>query len=52
LNPDTLRVVYFVYLHSVLQYGIIFWGNSARVHEVFKLQKRRVALMSGVGPKS
>ena len=25
-NPDTLPMVYFAYFHSVLQYGIIFWG--------------------------
>ena len=38
LNMDTLRVVYFAYFHSVLQYGI-FWGNSTHAHQVFKLQK-------------
>ena len=51
LNPDTLRMVYFVYFHSVLQYGIIFWGNSTLVHQVFKLQKRTVRVMSDVGPR-
>ena len=52
LNPDTLRMVYFAYFHLVLQYGIIFWGNSIHVHQVFKLQKRVVRLMSGVGLRS
>jgi len=27
LNPDILRMVYFAYFHSVLQYEIIFWAN-------------------------
>jgi len=37
--------------HSVLQYGTIFSGNSTHVHQVFKLQKRLVGVMSGVGPR-
>ena len=52
LNLDILCMVYFAYFHLVLQYGIIFWGNSAHVHQVFKLQKRVVRVMSGVGPRS
>ena len=40
LNLSILHVVYFVYFHSVFQYGIIFWGNSTHVHQVFKLQKK------------
>ena len=42
-------MVYYAYFHSILQYGIIFWGNSTRVHTVFRLQKRVVRVMSGVG---
>jgi len=42
-------MVYFAYFHSVFQYGIIFWGNSAHVHQV---QKGVVRVMSGVGPRS
>ena len=39
LNLDTVRIVYFAYFHSVLRYGVIFWGNSTHAHQVFKLQK-------------
>jgi len=52
LNPDILHMVYSAYFHLVLQYGIIFWGNSTHAHQVFKLQKRVVRIMSGVGPRS
>jgi hypothetical protein len=43
---------YFAHFHSVLQYGIIFSGNSTHVHQVFKLQERVVMLISGVGTRS
>jgi len=52
LNPDSLHMVHFAYFHSVLQYVIIFWGNSIHAHQVFKLQKRVIRLMSGVGLRS
>ena len=29
MSQNTLRTIYFSYLHSKLSYGIIFWGNSA-----------------------
>jgi len=32
LNPDILHMVFFAYFHSVFQYGIIFWENSAHTH--------------------
>jgi len=52
LHPDVLHMVHLAYFYSVLQYGIIFWGNSTLVHQVFKLQKRVVWVMSGAGQRS
>jgi hypothetical protein len=45
-------MVYFEYFHSIMKYGIIFWGNSTYVCRVFTLQKRIIRIMSGVGAKS
>ena len=41
LPMDTLRMIYFSYTHSVLSYGIIFWGNSHAhlKNSIFKIQK-------------
>jgi hypothetical protein len=48
LNIDALRMPYFGCFHFVLEYGMIFWGNSANVDKVFELQKRIVRIMAGV----
>jgi hypothetical protein len=28
MSTETLRMVYFAYVHSIMSYGIIFWGNQ------------------------
>jgi hypothetical protein len=28
-NIDTLKSIYFAYFHSLMKYGIMFWGNSS-----------------------
>jgi hypothetical protein len=28
MSQETLMMIYFSYVHSVIEYGIIFWGNS------------------------
>jgi hypothetical protein len=48
MNIDALRMTYFGYFHTVMDYGMIFWGNSASVDKVFKLQKRTIRIMAGV----
>jgi len=45
-SPEILRMVYFSYFHSVMAYGIIFWGNSHSGINVFKIQKRIIRIMT------
>jgi len=40
-------MIYFAYFHSLLEYGIAFWGISTESVKVFKLQKRAIRLMTG-----
>jgi len=42
LNPDILCMVYFAYFHSVLQYRIIFWGNSIMCIKYLNYKKERL----------
>jgi hypothetical protein len=50
LNPiltvNNMRKIYFSYIHSIITYGTIFWGNSAASSEVFKLQKRAIRIIT------
>ena len=36
LSLESLRMVYFSYFHSLLTYGIIFWGNSRHSNTIFR----------------
>jgi hypothetical protein len=49
MNSETLRMVYLSYFHSVIKYGIIFWGNSTNISRVVKLKKKVIRIISGVG---
>jgi len=40
LSLDSLKMVYYSYFHSVMTYGLIFWGNSHHSNITFRLQKR------------
>ena len=40
MSKDTLRTIYFSYFHSILSYGIIFWGKSAYSSNIFKIKGR------------
>jgi hypothetical protein len=34
-SVNTLKMIYFAYFHSIINYGIIFWGNSTETKKVF-----------------
>ena len=40
MTQETLVMVYYAYFHSVLNNGIIFWGNSPHSKNIFRLQKK------------
>jgi hypothetical protein len=47
VKTETLKLVYFAYFHSIMSYGIIFWGNSTDSKKVFYIQKRIIRIMAG-----
>jgi len=46
MSQETLRMVYFAYIHSVMSYGIIFWGNQPYSDKIFKIQKRLIRIIT------
>jgi hypothetical protein len=49
MNQETLLIVCNAYFHSVLHYGIIFWGNCSYAINTFRVQKRALRIMAGMG---
>jgi hypothetical protein len=43
---DTLKVIYFTHIHSIISYGIIFWGSSSYANNVFILQKKIIRIIT------
>jgi hypothetical protein len=48
LSLDSLKLIYYSYFHSILTYGIIFWGNTHYSNAIFKMQKRIIRIMMGI----
>jgi hypothetical protein len=46
MKLETLKLFYFVYFHSIMSYGIIFWGNSTGSKKVFYIQKKIIRIMA------
>jgi hypothetical protein len=42
-------MIYYSYVHSILKYGIIFWGSAPLSMDIFNIQKRTMRVMSGSG---
>jgi hypothetical protein len=49
MTKSSLVNIYYSLFHSVLSYGIVFWGQATNTKKLFILQKRVVPLMTGYG---
>ena len=46
-TPPPNKFTMYVYLHSIVKYGIIFLGNFSNSGEIFTLQMKIVGIMAG-----
>jgi hypothetical protein len=46
VSLDVLKLIYFSYVHSLISYGIIFWGDSVHSKLIFKIQKRIIRVIT------
>jgi hypothetical protein len=51
MSQDALKSVYYSYFHSLITYGILFWGNSSFSSHIFRLQKKAVRIITGSRPR-
>jgi hypothetical protein len=49
ISTMNLRTIYFSYVHSIMTYGIIFWGNPSDSYNIFRLQKRAKRIIMNAG---
>jgi len=45
-SQETLRMVYFAYIHLTISYGIIIWGNQPHSEKIFKIQKKAIKIIT------
>jgi hypothetical protein len=50
-NSNILKSIYYAYFHSIVKYGIIFWGNSSNSGKIFTLQKEIIRIIAGAHPR-
>ena len=46
LTWKSLKMVYYSYFHSVMSYGIIFWGTSPHSNNILRIQKRILRIIT------
>ena len=51
-NIHTPKLIYYAHFHSVIKYGVIFWGYSSNSGKNFILQKKIIRIMAGEQPRS
>jgi hypothetical protein len=47
VTANILKVIYYSYIHFIITYGLIFWGNSPDTIKIFRLQKKIIRIMMG-----
>jgi hypothetical protein len=43
---NTLKMIYFAYFHLIINYGVVFWGNSTESKKVCLAQKEIIRIMT------
>jgi len=51
MSLETLRMVYFAYIHSIISYGIIFGGNQPYSDTIFKIKKKVIRVITSSRPR-
>lgn len=47
-NTDTALSAYYAYAYSWLRYGVMLWGNSVNINDLFIIQKKCVRILAQI----
>jgi hypothetical protein len=47
VSQHMLKTIYYSHFHTIISYGLMFWGNSAHNARVFRKQKKIIRIMAG-----
>jgi hypothetical protein len=47
ISLESLNMVYYAYFHSIMSYGLTFWGNSSHSSNIFKIPKTIIRIITG-----
>jgi hypothetical protein len=48
---ETLKLIYYAHVHSIMSYGVICWGNSPSAKKVFRLRKKIIRIITNIRPR-
>ena len=51
LSMETLKIIYFAHIHTIMNYGVIFWGNSSYAKKVFIFQNKIIRIITNTRPR-
>jgi hypothetical protein len=51
LPIETLKIIYYASMHSIMSYDIMFWGSSADANKVFLTQKKILRIIYNIRPR-
>jgi len=49
MSISALKMIYHSLFESIMSYGIMFWGNLPHSPVIFKIQKRVIRILMGIG---
>jgi hypothetical protein len=51
LQIETLKIIYFAHIHTIMSCGIIFWSKSPSAKKVFLIQKKIIRIITNTRPR-
>jgi hypothetical protein len=51
LPIETLKIIYFAHIHTIMSFGVFCWGNSSCAKKVFKLQNKIIRIIQNTRPR-